>query len=46
MSNNGVMSSVATLGIDVYGFTQPLTDISTRNIKKIIFLGSKVRLVR
>jgi hypothetical protein len=31
------------------GFTQPLTEISTRNIKIIIiimFLGSKVRLVR
>jgi hypothetical protein len=26
-------------------FTQPLTDMSTRNIKIIMFLGSKVRLV-
>jgi hypothetical protein len=28
------------------GFTQPLTEMSTRNIKIIRFLGSKVRLVR
>jgi hypothetical protein len=27
------------------GFTQPLTEMSTRNIKIIMFLGSKVRLV-
>jgi hypothetical protein len=28
------------------GFTQPLTEMSTRSIKKIVFLGSKVRPVR
>jgi hypothetical protein len=28
------------------GFTQPLTEMSTGNIKEIMFLGSKVRLVR
>jgi hypothetical protein len=28
------------------GFTEPLTEISTRNIKQIMFLGSKVRPVR
>jgi hypothetical protein len=28
------------------GFTQPLTGMSTKNIKIIMFLGSKVRLVR
>jgi hypothetical protein len=30
-----------------HGFTQPVTEISTRNIKKkeVMFLGSKVRLV-
>jgi hypothetical protein len=28
------------------GFTQPLTEMSTRNIKIIVFLGSKARLVR
>jgi hypothetical protein len=28
------------------GFTQLLTEMSTRNIKIIMFLGSKVRLVR
>jgi hypothetical protein len=28
------------------GFTQPVIDMSTRNIKIIMFLGSKVRLVR
>jgi hypothetical protein len=33
----------AALGM---GFTQPLTEMSTGNIKKIMFLGSKVRLVR
>jgi hypothetical protein len=27
-------------------FTQPLTEMSTRNIKIIMFLGSKVRRVR
>jgi hypothetical protein len=27
-------------------FTQPLTEMSTRNIKIIMFLGSKVRPVR
>jgi hypothetical protein len=27
-------------------FTQPLTEMSTRNIKIIMFLGSKVRQVR
>jgi hypothetical protein len=27
------------------GFTQPLTEMSTRNIKIIMFLGSKVRRV-
>jgi hypothetical protein len=27
-------------------FTQPLTEMSIRNIKIIMFLGSKVRLVR
>jgi hypothetical protein len=27
------------------GFTQPLTEMSTRNIKKTMFLGSKVRPV-
>jgi hypothetical protein len=27
------------------GFTQPLTEMSTENIKKIMFLGIKVRLV-
>jgi hypothetical protein len=30
----------------VLGFTQPLTETSTRNIKIIMFLGSKVRRVR
>jgi hypothetical protein len=30
----------------VLGFTQPLTEMSTRNIKIIMFLGSKVRRVR
>jgi hypothetical protein len=28
------------------GSTQPLTEMSTRNIKIIMFLGSKVRRVR
>jgi hypothetical protein len=28
------------------GFTQPLREMSTRNIKIIMFLGSKVRRVR
>jgi hypothetical protein len=28
------------------GFTQPLAEVSTRNIKIIMFLGSKVRRVR
>jgi hypothetical protein len=28
------------------GFTQPLTEMCTRNIKIIMFLGSKARLVR
>jgi hypothetical protein len=28
------------------GFTQPLTEMRTGNIKKMMFLGSKVRLVR
>jgi hypothetical protein len=28
------------------GFTQPLTEMSTRNIKKKMFLGSNVRRVR
>jgi hypothetical protein len=28
------------------GFTQPLTEMSTGNIKKIVFWGSKVRPVR
>jgi hypothetical protein len=28
------------------GFTQPLTDMSTGNIKKIMFVESEVRLVR
>jgi hypothetical protein len=28
------------------GFTQPLTQMSTGNIKKLMFLGSKVRPVR
>jgi hypothetical protein len=28
------------------GFSQPLTEMSTRHIKIIMFLGSKVRLVR
>jgi hypothetical protein len=28
------------------GFTQPLTEMSTRNIKIIMFMGSKVRRVR
>jgi hypothetical protein len=28
------------------GFTQPLTEMSTRNIKIIMFLESKVRRVR
>jgi hypothetical protein len=28
------------------GFTQPLTEISTGNNKKKVFLGSKVQLVR
>jgi hypothetical protein len=28
------------------GFTQALTEMSTRNIKIIMFLGSKVRRVR
>jgi hypothetical protein len=27
-------------------FTQPLTEVSTGNIKKLMFLGSKVRPVR
>jgi hypothetical protein len=27
------------------GFTQPLTEMSTGNIKKIMFVGSKVRPV-
>jgi hypothetical protein len=30
----------------VLGFTQPLTEMSTRNIKIMMFLGSKVRPVR
>jgi hypothetical protein len=30
---------------EALGFTQPLTEMSTRNIKIIIFLGSKVRQV-
>jgi hypothetical protein len=34
---------LAALGL---GFTQPLTEMSTRNIKIITFLGSKVRPVR
>jgi hypothetical protein len=29
-----------------YEVTQPLTEMSTRNIKIIMFLGSKVRPVR
>jgi hypothetical protein len=29
-----------------WGFTQPLTEMNTRNIKTIMFLGSKVRRVR
>jgi hypothetical protein len=28
------------------GFTQPVTEMSSRNIKIIMFLGSKVRRVR
>jgi hypothetical protein len=28
------------------GFTQPLTEMSTGNIKKKMFVGRKVRLVR
>jgi hypothetical protein len=28
------------------GFTQPLTEMSTRNMKILIFLGNKVRRVR
>jgi hypothetical protein len=28
------------------GFTQPLTEMNTGNIKQKMFLGSKVRLVR
>jgi hypothetical protein len=28
------------------GFTQPLTEMITRNIKIIMFLGSRARLVR
>jgi hypothetical protein len=31
---------------DCIWFTQPLTEMSYRNIKIIMFLGSKVRLVR
>jgi hypothetical protein len=27
----------------ILGFTQPLTEMSTRNIKIMMFLGSKVR---
>jgi hypothetical protein len=38
-----VMKKGPFLGL---GFTQPLTEISTRNIKIIMFLGSKVRPVR
>jgi hypothetical protein len=34
-----------TLQNQALGFTQPLTEMSTRN-DKIMFLGSKVRLVR
>jgi hypothetical protein len=30
----------------LWGFTQPLTEMSTGNIKIIMFLGSKVRPVR
>jgi hypothetical protein len=33
-------------GFDTLGFTQPLTKMSTRNIKIIMFLESKVRPVR
>jgi hypothetical protein len=32
--------------VRMLGFTQPLTEMSTRNIKIIMFLGSKVRRVR
>jgi hypothetical protein len=32
--------------LNLLKFTQPLTEMSTRNIKIIMFLGNKVRLVR
>jgi hypothetical protein len=34
------------LYIEALGFTRPLTEISARNIKIIMFLSSKVRPVR
>jgi hypothetical protein len=38
------VESSCEFGIE--GFTQPLTEKSTRNIKIIMYLGSKVRRVR
>jgi hypothetical protein len=43
-----LLSAAVTLKAHAYigkVFTQPLTEMSTRNIKIIMFLGSKVRLV-
>jgi hypothetical protein len=36
----------SVLNCQALGFTQPLTEMSSRNIKIMMFLGSKVRLVR
>jgi hypothetical protein len=38
--------SIGIVRIRALGFTQPLTEMSTGNIKKKMFLGSKVRPVR
>jgi hypothetical protein len=43
------ITNTATLNVyraEALGFSQPLTEKSTRNIKLIMFLGSKVQRVR
>jgi hypothetical protein len=41
-----IFEDTVTLSHQALGFTQPLTEMSTRNIKIKMFLGSKVRRVR
>jgi hypothetical protein len=45
LSLEGKNSEMCCSDDEALGFTQPLTEMSTRNIKIIMFLGSKVQWV-